>query len=198
VASRFGWIRRRSGWTLLGIAVGLVVAPVSALAAFSDVRVVGVFGNPPSAVTPAYQLQTAEIAPDRIRNYDVIARGSGTACSTVNMPAGNSFMIRTIQIDAYSVETPGLSDTVYVYDAPGCGGGHIASLTPLSNRENATVPLEPGVPIRAGGGFSVGVFSSDMSAEVHVTGYLMPSNAVPAGASAAAITKSVGKADSRR
>jgi hypothetical protein len=69
VASRIAWIRRRSVWTLLGIGVGLVVAPVSALAAFGDVRVVGVFGNPPAAVTSAYQLRTAEIDPAQIRTY---------------------------------------------------------------------------------------------------------------------------------
>jgi hypothetical protein len=197
VGSRIGWIRRRSGWTLLGLAVGLVVAPVSALAAFSDVRVVGVFGSPQAQVTPAYQLRTAEIDPSQIRNYDVIASGS-PACKNVSIPSGNSFLIRTIQIDAYNVPTPGLSDTVYIYDALNCGGGHIASLTPLSTRENATVPLEPGVPIRAGTGFSVQSVSSDMSAEVHVTGYLMPSGAVPASASAARFSKSVGQADSRR
>jgi hypothetical protein len=189
VASRFGWIRRRSGWTLLGIAVGLVVAPVSALAAFSDVRVVGVFGNPPTAVTPAYQLQTAEIAPDRIRTYDVTTVSS--ACNTVNIPPGNSFLIKTIQFDAYSTPTPGLSDSVYVNAAPNCGGSHIASLTPLSNRENATVPLEPGVPIAAGSGFSVLTGTSDMAAEVHITGYLMPSNAVPAGTTSG-LAKAVG------
>jgi len=187
VASRFGWIRRRSGWTLLGIAVGLVAAPVSALAAFSDVRVVGVFGNPPTAVTAAYQLQTAEINPTEIRTYDVTTVSA--ACNSFNIPSGKSFLIRTIQFDAYSVPTPGGSDTVYVNNAAGCGGSHIASLTPLSNRENATVPLEPGVPIPAGGGFSVLTGTSDMAAEVHITGYLMPAAAVPAGSASAAIAK---------
>lgn len=196
MASRFGWIRRRSGWTLLGIAVGLVVAPVSALAAFSDVRVVGVFGSPPTAVTAAYQLQTAEINPTEIRTYDITTISS--ACNTVNIPSGKSFLIRTIQFDAYSVSTPGASDTVYVNNAPGCGGSHIASLTPLSNRENATVPLEPGVPIPAGGGFSVLTGTSDMAAEVHITGYLMPAAAVPAGTSSAALAKGIGKPDARR
>ncbi len=169
---------KRSSWILLGIGVGLVVAPVSALAAFTDVRVVGPFGAPQAIVTSANQLRTAEIDPAQIRHYR--AGVGGTGCVGTPFPAGSSFMIKQLQIDAYRVNAPDAAATIYVYADQTCFGTPIAEVTPLSNRQDEEIPLDPGIPVKAGGGFGVRLGVTGMSAAVHLTGYLMPSGAVPA------------------
>jgi hypothetical protein len=170
---------KRSSWILLGIVLGAVIAPGAALAAFTDVRVVGVFGSPPAHVTPAYQLRVAEMDPANIRTYRLSADSS--SCATVDVPAGNSFLIRQAQVDVFLNGAPGALGTVYIYASKSCAGVPIAEVTPLSTRQTEQIPFGPGVPVPAGGGFSTVAGSGALSAAVHFTGYLMPPAAVPAG-----------------
>jgi hypothetical protein len=183
-------MKRRSGWTLLGIVIGAVIVPGAALAAFTDVRVVGVFGSPPAAVTAANQLRVAEIDPAQIRHYRLTS--TGDSCLGFPIPAGNSFMVRTLEIDAYSTPTPNAASTIYIRPTSNCSGPIIAEVTPLNTRQTDTITLDPGYPIPAGGGISVSRGNVNMAAILHVNGYLMPSAAVPAGV-ATAQAKGTGK-----
>ncbi len=179
--SRVGRIKR-SGWIAVGVVLGLVVAPVSALAAFTDVRVVGVFGTPPAAVTAANQLRVAETDPAQIRHYRALV---GASCVSIPIPANNSFMVRTIEVNTYINNNPNSDSTVYVYGSKNCGGPNLmAETTALSVRQTETIPLEPGYPIPAGSGMSM-IAGNNVSASVNFNGYLMPPSAVPAGGIAA-------------
>jgi hypothetical protein len=71
-----------------------------------------------------------------------------------------------------------------------CSGTNpIATVTPLGNRQFQAIPFEPGIPVAAGGGVSIKAFPSATAAGANVTGYVMPSNAVPAGTQAVQAAK---------
>jgi hypothetical protein len=175
-----------SGWVTVGLVIGAIILPTAALAAFSDVRIVGTNGSTQAQVTPANQLRVAEIDPFRITmfTFDPILSNN---CQSQNVPAGSSFMLKQAVIDAYEVNQPTTPLSVFVYAAKGCPGtGAVGSVTPATTG-TTTIPFEPGIPIKSGEGVSVyvqGTASGTVTARIHLLGYTMPASAVPASAAA--------------
>jgi hypothetical protein len=166
----------RGGWITCGVVLGAIIAPSAALAAFSDIRIVGVSGGPVAQVTPANQLRTAEIDPSRHRRFVAGGFGSSGGCQSFAAPAGNSLMLRQIQIDPFLNPNPGLNDNVAIYVDKTCTD-FLTSVRPTTI-DPITIPLEPGVGIKSGGGFSVRV-AGNIITTVTWLGYTMPSSAVP-------------------
>lgn len=167
----------RGGWIACGIIVGVVIAPGAALAAFSDVRVVGIFGSPPAAVTAAHQLRVTEIDPANIRRTSFDFASFSQQCLPFPAPAGSALMLKQLSVDVYSNPSPGVGDAVGLYATTNCTD-LITSVTPSSTGVTV-IPFEPGIAIRSGGGFSLLRFG-DVLARVNLLAYTMPANAVPA------------------
>jgi hypothetical protein len=166
----------RGGWITFGVVVGAIIGPGVALAAFSDVRIVGIGGTPPAQVSQANQLLAAETSPARIRRFNAPVNAS-SPCKSFNAPAPHSFMLTQAVIDIADGSAPG---AITVHANKTCSA-RIASATHISQGGFATttIPFEPGVPIRAGGGFSVHAEQTIGKAFVYLLGYTMPANAVP-------------------
>ena len=173
----------RGGWITTGIILGAIIAPGVALAAFSDIRIVGVGGGPVAQVTPANQLRVAEMDASRHRRFHAFASGGG-ACINFPIPPGNSYMVKQVEFDVYGNASPGPSDTVYLYAASNCVDA-VASSTPPGTGP-IVIPFEPGIAIPSGGAVSVRVQSTGLDAEIYILGYLMQANAVPAPSTASA------------
>ena len=163
----------RGGWITFGIVVGAIIAPGIALAAFSDVRIVGIGGSSPAQVTPANQLLATETSPARIRKFT--ATLGINQCKSFDAPAPNSFMLTQAVIDIADG-----ADPITVHANKTCSA-RIGSVTssPAVGYAHATIPFEPGVPIKSGGGFSVRSGPGTTTAHVYLLGYTMPANAVP-------------------
>jgi hypothetical protein len=164
----------RGGWITFGVVVGAIIGPGVALAAFSDVRIVGTGGSPPAQVTPANQLLAAETSPARIRRFHAQV-SQFNPCKSFNAPAPHSFMLTQAVIDI-----PDGGDSITVHANKTCSA-RIGSFStsPAVGYGNTTIPFEPGVPIRAGGGFSVHAGPTIVKAHVYLLGYTMPASAVP-------------------
>jgi hypothetical protein len=145
------------------------------MAAFSDIRIVGIGGSPPAQVTPANQLLAAETSPARIRRFTANVDPS-TGCKSFDAPAPHSFMLKQAVIDVYVSRSDAI-DNITVYASKNCSAP-IGSVNP-TDYGTTTIPFEPGVPIRSGGGFSVRAGPNEARAHVYLLGYTMPANAVP-------------------
>ena len=77
-----------SGWVTVGLILGAIILPTAALAAFSDVRIVGTNGTTQAQVTPANQLRVAEIDPSRITRFTLNPPSPPGACVSVDIPRG--------------------------------------------------------------------------------------------------------------
>jgi hypothetical protein len=79
------------------------------------------------------------------------------------------------------IDTDGSSPSTITLHANKTCSARIASATLIgpSGFATKTIPFEPGVPIRAGGGFSVQADDTVSKAFVYMLGYTMPANAVP-------------------
>ncbi len=155
--------------------VGAIIAPGVALAAFSDIRIVGIGGSPPAQVTPANQLLAAETNPARIRRFTANV-GPSNACTSFDAPASYSFMLKQAVIDVYQSPSGG-ADFITVYANKTCSAP-IGSVTPTTYG-TTTIPFEPGVPTRSGGGLTARAGPTSVKAHLYLLGYTRPTNAVP-------------------
>lgn len=179
MVSRLGRVTR-GGWITFGIVVGAIIGPGVALAAFSDVRIVGVGGSQPAEITGANQLQVGEVDPRRIKRFNVLLIPR-LGCRATDVPAGASLMLKQVVINVFRNERPADGDRVYIYANKTCNddyGGRIVSVTPQGIRTTMTIPFEPGVALPSGGGFSINA-GDNILGEVYVLGYTMPSGALP-------------------
>ena len=151
-----------------------------ALAAFSDVRIVGLGGSQPAEVTGAGQLQVGEVDPRRISRFNVLLIPR-LGCRATAVPAGSSLMLKQVVVHVFKNERPSEGDRVHLYANKTCDdryGGEIVSVTPQGARTMMTIPFEPGVALPSNGGFSIGA-GDNITGTVYVLGYTMPSSALP-------------------
>jgi len=167
------------GWLAVGIAVGLVVAPVSVGAATATaVKIVNSSGRV-AAVTKTNQLRTVEAAPD---NY--VRNGAGGFISAdgcqkiIEPPAGKAMVLKQVNIDVFSNSTPGSSHSAALYVGTGCVS-QFARVTPAGiGLEH--FPFDPGVAVPSGHAVWVRAFGS-VAVATHSFGYSIPAAAAPSG-----------------
>jgi hypothetical protein len=168
----------RGGWITFGIVVGAIIAPGVAIAAFSDIRIVGWDGQTAAHVTPARQLRVVEMDPSRIRRFSDRTVEDGGGCVSVDVPSGNSLMLKQIQVDVRFNPSPGTTSNLAFYADKTCNSV-ITSVTPNSTFP-LTIPLDPGIAIRSGSGFSARAGGGTLVAFVTWFGYTMPVSSVSA------------------
>ena len=162
-----------SGWVTLGLVLGAIILPTAALAAFSDVRIVGTNGTTQAQVTPANQLRVATTDPFRYRQFNSSFSDGCFTIGTVN--SGTGFILKQATFDVYSDSTPGTS-TFTVYAGAGCSGPIIVTVRPTGNGL-VQIPFDPGFALPAG--TTISVASNGVSAQSFLLGYTTPTSAVP-------------------
>jgi hypothetical protein len=166
-------------WIAIGLIVGSILAPATAVAATSLVGIVGQNGVR-AGVTSAGQLRTVEAAPYSFQEYARNGVVSGS-CSVITASVGTTkaYIAKQIVFDVYATDTPPTpGDYIALYTDASCATQPIAMVTPAS--VNAwTYPLDPGFGIKAGGGLYAEAFGN-VEANVTVYGYTVGVNDVPA------------------
>lgn len=174
------WIGRvsRGGWIAFGVVLGAIIGPGVALAAFSDIRIVGARGTPEAQVTGAQQLQVAAVDPVRIRTFRTLLI-PGLGCRSIDVPKGSTFMVKQVVINVFGNQHGSDGDRIAVYANKTCDDqGEVASVTPVGSRQLVVLPFEPGVALRAAGGFAVNSGLKGIAGIVYVHGYIMPRDAL--------------------
>src|SRR5712691_10961721 len=91
-----------SGWVAVGLILGAIALPTAALAAFSDVRIVGVGGAPTAQVTPANQLRVATTDPARYQQFN--GGFLVDQCNNIGtVHAGTGFILKQATFDVFVV-----------------------------------------------------------------------------------------------
>src|SRR3712207_1488629 len=158
----------RGGWITVGLLLGAILAPAVALAAFTDVRIVGVGGQPAVQVTPSNQLRTAEMDPARFRRFATNVTGD-EGCVALAIPPASSFMLKHVAIDVWENLSPSGSDAILVFANGLCTGAGVGSVTP-SGSGPFEIPLGLGVPIPKDGLIGVDVLGTGIIADVFLSG----------------------------
>jgi hypothetical protein len=178
-------------WLVIGVLVTLLVIPSTAYAA--ALKFTGIEGTSTNKadVTPAGQLLTAEANPSSFYQPEFVYLDPGAYLVPIAVPPSSSaLVITTIHIDPYYNPTPGSTAEVgfEVLTSTGCDAPNVGSyeqaVYPGSTGE-IDIPLAPGLAIPAGAtlcAFATG----DLDTAVSVSGYAVPSGAVPAEAAHAA------------
>jgi hypothetical protein len=161
----------RSGWVLIGLVAGLIIAPAAAVAA--TVMILHGANGPAVNATNANQLLTAEAPPSTwVSEYgfnDVAGR-----CS--NLPVVSrtrGFIVRQVNIDVFGGGTAGGNTTVFIYDAPGCATSKTVGEVDVSNA-NFVYPFNPGIALPPGGQVSIFYNGPSPQVRVQVLGYTVP------------------------
>ena len=161
-----------SGWVTVGLIIGAIILPTAALAAFSDVRIVGTNGTTQAQVTPANQLRVATTDPFRYRQFNSSFGNGCTTIGTVN--SGTGFILKQATFDVYNDTTPG-SSVFYVYAGAGCSGPIIVDVTRPATGwcRSPSTPGSPCPPAPRSRSSRVA------SAHTFLLGYTTPTSAVP-------------------
>jgi hypothetical protein len=165
----------RSGWIVVGIVIGAIAIPALAVAA--AVTVVNVRGNGNNAyVTPAHQLRSAPADP---ADFRFLTGGSSGSCNDLGAPAGSAraFVVTHADINVSSLNSIGAVVGILETEA-NCGGEALAVVTPATTGPHE-FDLSPGVALPAGTHLSFDVING--GGTVTVTGYAIPTVALPAG-----------------
>ena len=165
-------------WIAIGLIVGSILAPATAVAATSLVGIIGQNGVR-AGVTYAGQLKTVEAAPYAFQVYARNGVVSG-ACSVITSSVGTkAYIAKQIVFDVYATDTPPTpGDYIGLYTDASCATQPIAMVTPAS--VNAwTYPLDPGFAIQAGDGLYAEAFGN-VESNVSVYGYWVGATDVPA------------------
>lgn len=164
-------------WIALGLAVGLVLAPAGAIAATNLVGIVASNGARAS-VTAAGQLRVAEASATSFRELKAI---STTGCAKlIKVPANDGFIIKSVTFDTWDDPTPGGGNFASVYLGSGCNPNQEVIVINPGSVGGTTVPLDPGFAVPPNGVLTYNV-AGNVSADVYVTGYLVPKADVASG-----------------
>lgn len=157
------------------LAVGLVFAPVAAVAA--TVGVVKLTGDGVTAtVTGAGQLDTAKVAPSALRAFHY-ADLVGTGCHAIYVaPKGWSLVLQEVTVDVTVDGTPGPGINVRLATDPACHRQFADDNPPSVGPSSFAVT--PGIVVSPGRGL-YGIADNGVSAEVYGYGYVVPSADAP-------------------
>jgi hypothetical protein len=173
----------RPGWLTLGLVVGAILAPATAVAVTATaVNIVG--NNHTAAVSPGGQVREIEMDPSTWFHTSGLANFS--SCTDLGTPSTT----RAIILKHLNVQPVGFTGTNgqfgYLSTGPSCGGATIQSFN-FANYGVTSLPLGQGVALPAGTHLSV--WGANVQVQVDVFGYTITKSAVSAGA---ATLRSVG------
>jgi hypothetical protein len=172
--------RIRGGWAFVaGLLVAMLLVPSVAVAAgLTFTGIEGVSKNK-ADVTPAGQLLTTQATPafDFTCSEEFTpGQSQGMYLSDCNIPEGFVPIITTLQIDAFSVLSPGAGDYVIITVDNQTPSTYyqIADVNP-ANVGDTVIPLSPGIPTVENGnsqGLPQALITvSDISVTVILSGY---------------------------
>jgi hypothetical protein len=166
-----------AGWVAVGLLGAAVIAPASAVAASNLVGIVGANGTR-AAVTAAGELETAETSPSSF--VAAYGYGSDGDCTTIyKVPKGDGLIIRSVTFNTLATTSTGSGYYTGLFTAKKCAADdYILDNNPAGTGET-TVPLDPGMAIKAGTTLYVKA-PFGVESEVYLNGYLVPAKAVPA------------------
>jgi len=173
--ARLGRRMPAAGWVAVGLLGAAVIAPASAVAASNLVGIVGSNGAR-AGVTSAGALQTAAASPSNFVAAHSFANDS--SCNLVyKVPKHDGLIITSVTFNTYTV--PGSGPGIYtgLHTASNCENSYFLDNNPAGVSET-TVPLSPGIALKGGAGVYVETVDGVLG-EVYITGYLVPSKAVP-------------------
>jgi hypothetical protein len=175
----------RVGWLVTGIVVALVLAPTAALAAGAVNS-----GASSSAAVVAAAKSTAP-APSAYETYDV--QVNPDTCDTADSQGptptgGEAFVVQEVEVDTYDVSLngTGYSNNEWTLtadtSAQGCGNGDVIMSGDTSTESSDSypdlgdevIPITPGYVVR--NGTYLDALSAGISAEITITGYLIPAS----------------------
>ena len=162
----------------IGFAIGLVVAPVSAVAAVAAGKVMITDGHDTAAVTQAGQVQ---VATTDVKNakFRYTAGVTSSTCSKIyTAPARKGFIFTQVRFDVWQDPSPGSGEYVAVFSNATCTFGKTVLLDNPGGVGLDTLELNPGLPL-AGGKSLYAMAGGSVGADVMVSGYLVAANAVP-------------------
>jgi hypothetical protein len=165
----------RSGWVLIGLAAGLIIAPTAAVAA--TVMILHGANGPAVNATNASQLLTAEAPPS---TWVSVVGFSQTAGQCSNLPVVSrtrGFIVRQINVDVQ--QGSGAASDAFIYLGPHCSTPKQVGRVDLTNDGNMVYPFNPGVALPPGGQLSIGFNGPARAVLVHVLGYTVPGADVP-------------------
>jgi hypothetical protein len=114
---------RRPGpwWLVVGLVIGLVIAPTAAVAAtLSLVNIAGPNGTK-AVVTKDGQLLTVSANAESVRYFHYYRLAEGTGCTKVfTAPTGQSLILTQVSADVWDDPSPGASNEVLVTTDPTC------------------------------------------------------------------------------
>ncbi len=175
----------RGGWIVIGIIVALLLVP-SGVAVARALRYTGIEGTSlnKADVTPAGQLQVAPAPAGAFfqsgesipmtSGYDVVALA----------PSPFALVVTTLHIDTYADPTPGAGqlDVFVVETGTSCTGSFVGNFTQVVNPGaigETEISVTPGLGVPAGDALCADAAGS-LEVENSVSGYTVPSAAVPA------------------
>lgn len=173
------WKLGSSGWFAVGVALTAILAPAATIAATSLVRIQGPSGAVAN-VDAAHQLLVGPAAPADYYDSGTsgLLLGTGSPSCHVLVPAQpKGLIVRQVQIDV-AADTPGQGDFVALFHNTTCSGTYLR-VVHTSGPGPIVLAFEPGYPISAGGGFATKVFGASLSVNISVSGYRVPTAAVP-------------------
>lgn len=163
-------------WLGAGLALGLLLATGTAVAATAGVvSLVGPNGVA-AQVTRAGQLEVAPAAPATSRAFYDLDLGGAVCTPIYTAPAGESLVLQEVTVDIYADTSPGSGDNVQVTTDAACQD-------PLFDDNPSSVgatvfPLGSGVVVPAGHRLYA-IANDNILAEVYGYGYLVPVRDAP-------------------
>lgn len=162
----------------VGLAIGLLVAPVSAVAAVAASKVILTDGHDNAGVTQAGQVQVATTDVKNAR-FRYTAGLNTTTCSKIyTAPAKKGFIFTQIRFDVWADPTPGSGEYISVFSDAACSLGKNVLLENPGGVGLDTLELNPGLPLAAGHSLYA-MTGGSVGADAMVSGYLVAPKAVP-------------------
>jgi hypothetical protein len=165
----------RPAWLTTGLLIGAVAVPAFALGATG--QLVTITGGHNASVSAGGQLRTVEMDPANIVHGSAFSSG---ACAPLAVaPANRALIIKQINVNAEAVVG---TASVVISSDPACAGDVAAA--DLPQRGLTSIPLGPGIPVRAGTGLYVHANGAGSTVQVDALGYSITPSALPAGIAA--------------
>jgi len=177
-----GFTRLRGGALPLaiGLGIGLVVAPVSAVAAVRATQVILSDGHDRAGITGAGQVQvaTTDVRAAKFRYTPNIS--SATCTKIITAPPTSGLVVTQIRFAVWSNPTTGGSNFFGVSTSPTCPVGADLLLRDNPSRVGVdTFTFDPGVPLKPRRSLYAFALGAPV-ADAMVSAYTVPKKAVPA------------------
>ena len=178
----------RAGWLVAGILAALLLIPTTAVAVTTVTMTIirGGTASGEASVTGAHQLLTTTASPNQYVNTHsvTVANTTLTAVPVASPPSRHGLIVTIIHIDTYADPNPGPETFIdfFIESGTACSGKAVGTYDEFVNPPSpgeTDIPFDPGLAVPAGDALCA-VPTDGADAKISVTGYTVPSSAVPA------------------